>query len=51
MTPAKRRNPCTGKPIGESWWASKYTDREVRQVWLLRPGHLGEARHAALDSR
>lgn len=36
MTPAKRRNPCTGKPIGESWWASKYTDREVRQVWLLR---------------
>lgn len=31
-----RRSPVTGRPIGQSWWAAKYTDHEIELVWELR---------------
>lgn len=31
-----RRNPVTGRAIGQDWWAARYTDHEIELVWALR---------------
>lgn len=31
-----RLSPITLRPLGQCWWAAKYTDREIEMVWTLR---------------
>lgn len=45
-----RRNPVTSRPIGQYWWAARYTDHEIEMVWELRhAGYSVRAISAKLD--